>query len=68
MDPGEVSSFCPDTEMVVTHNGMVSVKIIRIQENNLWLFRRGGKYTNIVSRGNINGSWKRVRGIAGSFV
>ena len=68
MDPGEVSSFCPDTERVVTHNGMMSVKIIRIQENNLWLVIRGGKYTNIVSRGNINGSWKRVRGIAGSFV
>ena len=68
MDPGEISSFCPATERVVTHKGMVSVNIIRIQENNLWLVRRGGKYTNIVSRGNINGSCKRVRGIAGSFV
>ena len=68
MDPGEVSYFCPDTERVVTNNGMVSVKIIRIQENNLWFVRRGVKFTKIVSRGNINGSWKRVRGIAGSFV
>ena len=68
METGGVSSFYSDTERVVTHNGMVSVKIIIIQENNLWLVRRGGKCTNIVSRGNINGSWKRVRGIAGSFV
>ena len=68
MGPGEVSSFCPDTEMVVIHNGMMSVRVTIIQENNLWVFRRGGKCTNIFSRGNINASWKRVRGIVGSFV
>ena len=68
MEPGEVSSFCPNTEMVVTHNVMVRVKIIIIQENNIWVFIRVGKCTNIFSIGNINGSWKRFIGIAGSFV
>ena len=29
---------------------------------------RGGHSTNRFSRGNINGSWKRIRGIADYYV
>ena len=46
MEPGSVSSLLPATTRVVAHDGMVSVRIIRIQENNLWGVRRGGQSTN----------------------
>ena len=65
--PGAVSSFCPDTERIVTHNGMVSFMTIIIWFKTLWLIGRGGKRTNRVSRGNINGSFKRIRLILVSF-
>ena len=68
MDPGAVSSLNPATSKVVTHDGMFSVRIIIIQDNDLWGFRRGGQCKNRVYRGNINGRWKQVRGISGSFV
>ena len=55
-------------ERVVTRDGMVSFMIIVIWFLKLWLIRRGGKRTNRVSGGNINDSWKRIRGIMGSFV
>ena len=54
-------------ERVVAHGGMLSVRTIRIKENNLWVIRRGGKHTNRVSRGNRNGSWKWIRGISVYF-
>ena len=68
METGAVYYFPPSTERVVTHDGMASVIIIIIQDNNVWLFRSSAQLTNIVSRGNRNGSWKRIRGIAGYFV
>ena len=68
MEPGALSSFCPATERVVTHDGMLSVRIIRIQDKELWGVKRGGKRTSRVSRGNRNGSWKRMIGISGYFV
>ena len=47
---------------------MYSVRIITILFNKLWGTGRSGKCTNIVSRGDKNGIWKRIRGIPGSFV
>ena len=67
MEPGAVSSFCPDMASIVTHDGMLSVRIIRIQDTKLWGFRRGGQCTNRVSRGRINVRWKWIRGISGFF-
>ena len=48
--------------------GMVSTRSIKTKENNLWVFIRGIKSNRIVFIGNINVSWKRIGGIAGSFV
>ena len=60
--------FSTSKERVVTHDVMVSVRIITIQDNNLWGVRSGGQITNRFSRDNRNGSWKRIRGIAGYYV
>ena len=68
MEPGAVSSFPSIMEMVVTHYGMLSVRIIMFHDKKLWRVRRGGKLTNIVSRGNISGIWKGIRGVLGHFV
>ena len=68
MDPVAVLYFRSSTERVVTHNGMLGVRIIIIQDNNLWGVIRGGQSTNRFSRGNIDGIWKRVRSIEGCFV
>ena len=65
MDPIAVSSLTPATARVVTHDDTVNFRIIIIQEKNLWGFRRGGRITNIFSRGNINYIWRWIRGIAG---
>ena len=54
MGPGAVSYLCHDTERVVTHDGMLSVKIIRIQENNLCRLIRGDQLTNRVYKDKIN--------------
>ena len=54
-------------ERVVTHGGMFSLGVIRIQDNKLWVIKSGGQHTNIVSRGNINGSWKWIRGVSVFF-
>ena len=64
---GAVSSFPPDAEMFVTSYGMLSVSIMVIQDKNLWVFRRYGQITNRFSIGNINGTWKQIRGISGSL-
>ena len=53
---------------VVTHDGMLSVRIIMINYNNLWGVRRGVQNTKRVYRGNINDIWKLIRGISQSFV
>ena len=68
MEPGSVSYLPPTTERVFTHDGMASVRIIRIQGKNLWGVIRDGQRTNRVSRGNINDIWKLIRDILGSFV
>ena len=36
--------------------------------NKLWGVRRAGQSNNIVFRVNINGIWKRIRGIPGFFL
>ena len=68
MEPVAVSSFTPDTAKVVNLYCMVSFRIIIIQDNNFLGVRTGSKFTNIFYIGNINGSWKNIKGIAGSFV
>ena len=60
MYPGSVSSFPPTAARYLTHDGIVSVRIIIIQENNFWGVRRGAQSTNRVSRSNINGSCKSI--------
>ena len=65
MEPGSVSLFCPATERVATHNGMMNVSIVIIQDNNFGGVRRIGQHNNRVFRGNINGIWKLIRGIEG---
>ena len=61
MDPGAVSC----RESVVTHDGMVSVIIIRIQYNNLWGIISSGKSNKIFFIDNRNVRWKLMRFIAG---
>ena len=68
MEPGAVSSFTLSAESVVTHDGMASIIITIIQDNKFWGIRRSGQLNIAVSRGNRNGSWKRIRGIDGSFI
>ena len=63
MEPGSVSDFCPAMERVVTNDSTLSVRIIIIHENKLWVVRRGGKLTTIFYRVDINGSWKWIRDI-----
>ena len=46
---------------------MAKVRIIIIQENNLWGVISGGKFTKIFYRGKNNGRWKWVRVKAGYF-
>ena len=67
MELGAVSSFRDDMERVVTHVGMLSVRIIRIKDKKLWGIGRGGQHTNRVSRGNRNFSWKWIRFLSGFF-
>ena len=67
MEPVAVSSSRPAMARVVTHDGMLSVRIIRICFKKLWGIGKGGQRTNRFSRGNRNGSWKRIRGIPGFF-
>ena len=54
-------------ERVVTHGSMLGFRIKIIEGGKFWGFRRGVKNTNIVSRGNRNFSWKRIRSISGFF-
>ena len=68
MEPGPVSSYIPDTERVVTHDGMLSVSIIRIWFKKLWGIGRGGKRTTRVYIRNRNVTRKRIRVIPRPFV
>ena len=68
MEPVSVLSTYPGMKRVLIHYVMLSVRIIRIQDKELWGVKRGGKRTSRVSRGNRNGSWKRMIGISGYFV
>ena len=51
MKPISVYSFNPSTAKVVNHDGMMIVRIIIIQNNNLWAVRICGQRTNRVPRG-----------------
>ena len=64
MEPGAVLSLPPAATRVVTHDDMVSFRIIRIQYNNFWGVRRVVQRTTIVPIGNINDSWKWIRVIS----
>ena len=66
--PISVSSFLRGIARFVSHDYMVSVRSIQIQENNFWVVRKGGQSNNRVSIGNRDGIWKRIRGIEGYFV
>ena len=68
MEPGALSTCFPVISRVSTHDGMLSVKIIRFFYRKLWGIGRGGQCTTRVSRGNRNGSWKWIRGIPEYFV
>ena len=68
MFPGAVSSFHPDMLRIIFIHVMRRVRIIISQEKELWRIRRGGKSTNIIFRGNINGSWNQIWGISGYFM
>ena len=52
----------------VYYYSMVSASNIITKDNNLWGFIRFSKSNSIVYRDNINGIWKNIRGIAGSFL
>ena len=66
--PREVSSFIHGMTSFASHDGVVSVSIIRIQGNNLWRVRRVSQSSNRVSRGNRNGICDWVRDTSGYFV
>ena len=42
--------------------------IIIIRRNEIWQIRIGGQSTNIISKGNLDGIWDNIWGIAGSFM
>ena len=68
MEPGAVSYCSSVMARVVTHDGMLSVRIIRTLHKQLWGIRRCIQHTNIVSIGKRNLIWKRIIGIPLSFV
>ena len=67
MESGAVSSSRPATARFVTHDGMLSVRIIVIWFNKLWGIGRVVQHTNRFFGGDRNGIWKRVRGVPGYF-
>ena len=67
MEPGTGYYFPPYMARVVTRDGILSFRVIKIQDNNSWGVRRGGQSTNIFYRGNINDRWKRIKSMAVSF-
>ena len=66
MFPKAVSSVDPTFERHIFLHNMESIRIIRRKE--IWRIRRGGQSTNIIFRGNRDGSWEQIWGIAGSFM
>ena len=66
--PRAASYSHPDTVRLISLYCMVRVRIVKRQEIESFQIRRGGQSTNIIFRGNINGSWKQIWGIAGSFI
>ena len=66
--PRAVSSFHPDTVRLVFTHCMGRVRIIRRYEKESWRIIRGVQSTNIIFRGNRDGSWEHIWGIAGSFM
>ena len=60
--------FLPGMVIFVFCDGIVSVRSTRSQETNFWGVGRGHESINIFYRGNIDGSWKWIRGIEVFFV
>ena len=51
METEVVSYFHTDTARVFTHDGISNVRIIRIQDKQLWGFRSCGQLNNRIYRG-----------------
>ena len=66
--PRSLSSLIRGMDSFFCRDYMVGVSIIRIYLNEFWVVIRVVQSTNIVSKGNIYGSWGRIRFISGSFV
>ena len=66
--PGSVSYFNPDLVSIILLHDMGRVRIIIIFKKESWRIRRGGQITNIVFRGNRNGSWKKIWVIQSFFI
>ena len=66
--PRSLSSLIRGMDSFFCCDYMVGVSIIRIYLNEFWVVIRVVQSTNIVSKGNIYGSWCRIRCISGSFV
>ena len=52
----------------VSRDDMVSFRSTRSYDTNLLVPIRGGQSNKKMYEGKSDGSWKRIRGIAGSFV
>ena len=68
MFPTAVSSFHPVTVIIIFLYVMGRVRIIIRYRKESWWTRRGVQSTNIIFRGNRNGSWKQIWIIVGYFI
>ena len=68
MEPLSVSFYHIAMTIIITHDGMLSVRIIRMCFKKSWMIGRGDQRTNRVTIGNRNGSYKRIIGIPDCFV
>ena len=60
-----VPPFHPIKEIHILLHNMESIKIVIRKE--IWRIRRGGQRIKIIFRGNRDGSWEQIWGIAGSL-
>ena len=68
MFPRSVSSFHPVMVKLFLFQAMEKVRIIRRQDKELRIIRRGVQSNNRVSRGNRNSIWKQIWGIVRSIM
>ena len=67
MPPRAVSDFLRVMKDFVSHDCMFVDRRIRTYKNTLWGVRSVSQSNTRFYRGNINGSWKQIRSIVGSF-